>query len=63
MASRKEKALEIYHQLEILFPDAHCELDHTTPFQLAVAVLLSAQTTDVSVNKVTQKHSCVKFRN
>ncbi|MBR3694214.1 MAG: endonuclease III [Erysipelotrichales bacterium] len=53
MASRKEKALEIYHQLEILFPDAHCELDHTTPFQLAVAVLLSAQTTDVSVNKVT----------
>lgn len=34
-------------------PDAHCELDHTNPFQLIVAVVLSAQTTDVAVNKIT----------
>lgn len=36
-----------------LFPDAHCELIHQSPFELAVAVVLSAQATDVSVNKVT----------
>ncbi len=35
------------------FPDAHCELNHRNPFELAVAVVLSAQATDVSVNKVT----------
>ncbi len=34
-------------------PDAHCELDHQDPFTLLVAVVLSAQTTDVAVNKVT----------
>src|SRR5262249_15887793 len=34
-------------------PDAHCELDHVDPFQLIVATVLSAQTTDVPVNKVT----------
>ena len=36
-----------------MYPDAHCELDYQTPFQLLVAVILSAQTTDKSVNKVT----------
>ncbi len=35
------------------FPDAHCELDFTTPLELLVAVVLSAQTTDVRVNQVT----------
>lgn len=35
------------------YPDAHCELDFTSPFELLVATVLSAQTTDVSVNKVT----------
>jgi endonuclease-3 len=34
-------------------PDAHCELDFTTPLELAVATILSAQTTDVRVNEVT----------
>lgn len=34
-------------------PDAHCELDHASPFQLLVATVLSAQTTDVAVNKAT----------
>ncbi|WP_270179018.1 endonuclease III [Alkalihalobacillus sp. CinArs1] len=36
-----------------MFPDAHCELHHTTPFELAIAVVLSAQCTDALVNKVT----------
>lgn len=36
-----------------MHPDAHCELDHTNAFQLVVATVLSAQTTDVAVNKVT----------
>jgi endonuclease-3 len=36
-------------------PTAHCELDHRTPFELLVAVVLSAQTTDVGVNKATPK--------
>ena len=35
------------------FPDAHCELDFATPFELLVATVLSAQTTDVRVNSVT----------
>jgi endonuclease-3 len=35
------------------YPDAHCELDFTTPLELLVATILSAQTTDVTVNKVT----------
>jgi endonuclease III len=39
--------------LESLYPDAHCELDFATPFQLLIATILSAQTTDVRVNKVT----------
>jgi len=34
-------------------PDAHCELDHDGPFQLIVATVLSAQSTDVAVNRVT----------
>jgi endonuclease-3 len=36
-------------------PDAHCELDHASPLQLAVATVLSAQTTDVRVNEITPK--------
>ncbi|MFD2417608.1 endonuclease III [Amycolatopsis pigmentata] len=35
------------------YPDAHCELDFTTPLELLVAVVLSAQTTDKRVNEVT----------
>src|SRR5690606_39536270 len=36
-----------------MFPDAHCELNHKNPFELVIAVALSAQCTDVLVNKVT----------
>lgn len=49
------KAEDILNELEVLFPNAHCELIHSNPFELTVAVMLSAQTTDVSVNKVTPK--------
>lgn len=43
----------ILEQLDILFPNAKCELDHRNNFELICAVALSAQTTDISVNKVT----------
>jgi endonuclease-3 len=36
-----------------MFPDARCELNHSNPFELTIAVLLSAQCTDEMVNKVT----------
>lgn len=38
-----------------MFPDAHCELVHSNPFELVIAVALSAQCTDVLVNKVTKE--------
>jgi endonuclease-3 len=37
-----------------MFPNAHCELNHSNPFELVIAVSLSAQCTDVLVNKVTK---------
>lgn len=37
-----------------MFPHAHCELIHQNPFELTIAVLLSAQTTDENVNRVTE---------
>lgn len=48
-----ERIAAIVDGLEALYPDAHCELDFASPFQLLVATILSAQTTDVRVNKVT----------
>ena len=44
---------EIVDQIEEIFPNAQCELYYNTPFQLLVAVVLSAQTTDAGVNRVT----------
>ncbi|QHE61966.1 endonuclease III [Rossellomorea vietnamensis] len=41
-------------EMRKMFPDAHCELRHDNPFELVIAVLLSAQCTDVLVNKVTK---------
>ncbi|HZG15904.1 MAG TPA: endonuclease III [Candidatus Bathyarchaeia archaeon] len=38
-----------------MFPDAHCELNHTNAFELTIAVLLSAQCTDKKVNQVTER--------
>lgn len=45
---------KIFTKLSEKYPDAHCELKHNTPFQLLVAVVLSAQTTDKSVNKALE---------
>lgn len=38
-----------------MFPNAHCELVHRNPFELLIAVVLSAQCTDALVNKVTKQ--------
>lgn len=43
----------IQNFLDELFPNAECELIHHNPFELLIAVILSAQTTDKSVNKIT----------
>ncbi|MFM2162536.1 MAG: hypothetical protein RLZZ383_2048 [Pseudomonadota bacterium] len=53
MLTLKEKALRIDAQLEALYPDPPVPLDHRNAFELLVAVLLSAQTTDKMVNTVT----------
>lgn len=47
------RARRINRELARTYPDAHCELDFTSPFELLVATVLSAQTTDVRVNIVT----------
>lgn len=49
------RALAIVDGLEELYPEAHCELTFESPFQLLIATILSAQTTDVRVNMVTPK--------
>ena len=50
---RKEKAERIQNMLKELYPEIPVPLDHETPFQLLIAVLMSAQTTDLKVNQVT----------
>lgn len=45
------RASDIFKKLHQLWPDAHCELVYNSPFQLLIAVVLSAQTTDKAVNK------------
>ena len=44
---------EILLFLDELFPNAHCELTYKTKFQLLIAIILSAQTTDKRVNMIT----------
>jgi endonuclease-3 len=51
--ARRERAGEVYDLLAEEYPGAHCELDFVDPFQLGVATILSAQTTDERVNTVT----------
>lgn len=50
---QKERALQIYHELLEHYPNPHCELNHRNPFELLIATILSAQCTDVRVNKTT----------
>ncbi len=50
---RKKRARRILTGLRKLYPDADCALEHVDPFQLLVATILSAQSTDETVNRVT----------
>ncbi len=47
------RARRINRELAAIYPDAHCELDFTTPLELLIATILSAQCTDKRVNQVT----------
>jgi len=50
-----EKRLEIFRRFREANPHPTTELEYTTPFELLIAVILSAQATDVSVNKATRR--------
>jgi endonuclease-3 len=52
-AALTRRARKGFRELYELYPYAHCELDFSTPLQLLVATVLSAQTTDIRVNLVT----------
>ncbi|RVU54541.1 endonuclease III [Anaerosphaera multitolerans] len=51
----KKEAKEVLEILEKCYPDAQCELNHNSPFELLVATILSAQCTDVRVNIITSE--------
>lgn len=50
---KKEDIVEIFKFLKKEYPDAKCSLDFSTPFEMMIAVMLSAQCTDERVNKIT----------
>ena len=50
---KKNEIIDLINILNKTYPDAKCSLDFETPFELLVAVILSAQCTDDRVNKVT----------
>lgn len=50
----KNKSLEIFNKITEMFPDARCELIYKNAYELLIATILSAQSTDISVNKVTK---------
>jgi len=51
---KQERALEIVSRLKRMYPTEKCSLDFTNPFELLIATILSAQSTDVRVNIVTK---------
>ena len=53
MIKIKDRVEKIITYLDNLFPNAHCELNYTKDYELLIAIVLSAQTTDKRVNKVT----------
>jgi endonuclease III len=57
----KQTVTRILDTLKDMFPDAHCELNHANPFELLIAVVLSAQATDRKVNEITQ-HLFQKYK-
>ncbi|VFC12516.1 endonuclease III [Clostridioides difficile] len=54
-SANKKDVNKILDELEKLYPDAKCELNYGTAFELLIATILSAQCTDVRVNKVTSE--------
>ena len=50
---KEKNVIKIIKKLKETYPDATCSLDFTTPFELGIAVMLSAQCTDERVNKIT----------
>ena len=52
---KREQIIELFRRLRELNPHPTTELDYATPFELLIAVILSAQATDVGVNKATKK--------
>lgn len=62
IADKKHRTAEIIKRLKKQYPDAHCALIHTSPFELLIATILSAQCTDIRVNIVTadlfRKYRC-----
>lgn len=52
-AKQKQRAQKLMEELYRHYPDPKCELDHRNPYELLIATILSAQTTDVRVNLVT----------
>ena len=50
---KQERAARVLERLEQLYPETPIPLDHSDPFTLLIAVLLSAQCTDKKVNEVT----------
>ncbi len=53
MTKKSERAQQIFKALQKRYPDAHCALEYNSPLELLFATILSAQSTDVGVNKTT----------
>ncbi|MFW7379705.1 MAG: endonuclease III [Oligoflexus sp.] len=54
LSKRKRQAKAVVAALRLQYPNAHCELSYHTPYQLLVSVVLSAQATDKTVNRVME---------
>lgn len=54
-ANARPRASEIYERLEAEYPDSHIKLEYRDPFELLIATILAAQTTDVQVNRITPR--------
>lgn len=53
LKAKAERCAEVLRRLNAAYPDAHCELNYSTPLELLIATILSAQCTDKQVNIVT----------
>jgi endonuclease-3 len=53
-SAKRARAVEVYDRLHAAYPDVHCTLDFSTPFELMIGTILAAQCTDERVNIVTK---------